>query len=59
MHLRFKILHQVFRYTKLTYNYSHEKREDHLRVISFLTTTKHIDKYIQDKRNICLRAYHL
>jgi len=42
MHLRFKVLHRVFRYIKLMYNYPHDKKEDHFKVIKSLTTSKHI-----------------
>jgi len=41
------------------YNYTHDKKEDHSKIIKYLTTSKHIHKYIQDKRKISLRAYHL
>jgi len=59
MHLRFKVIHKVFRYIKFMYNYLHNKKEDHLKVIKSLTTSKHIYRYIQDKRKIDLRVYHL
>jgi len=59
MHLRFKVLHRVLRYIKFMYNYPHDKKEDHFKIIKSLTTSKHIYRYIQDKRKINLRSYHL
>ena len=47
IHLKFKILQKVFRYLRVMYNYSHNKKENHLKVIESLSTTK---TYIQDKR---------
>jgi len=48
IHLRFKVLHKVFRYIKLIYNYLHDKKKDHPKVIKSLATSKHIYQYIQN-----------
>jgi len=60
MYLKFKALqHKVFRYIKFMNNYLHDKKEDPFKVIKSLTTSKHIYKYIQDKRKINLGPYHI
>jgi len=59
MHLRFKVLHKVFKYMKLMYNYPHDKKEDHLKIIKSLTTSKHIYKYIQNKSKTNSMTYDL
>ena len=59
MHLRFKVLHRVFRYIKLMYNYPHDKKEDHFKVIKSLITLKtYLQVYTRQKANQ-LRSYHL
>jgi len=52
MHLRFKVLQKVFRYIRPIYNYPHDKKEDLLKVIKSLTTTKtYIKVYIIQKKH--------
>jgi len=55
MYLRFKVLHRVFRYIKLMYNYPHIQKE---RPFQGHKVFNYIKTYIHDKRQINLRSYY-